>query len=112
MRTPIIAGLAVVALAVAACGKNTSADEHLKAAGQEAKAAASDVGKAIDSSTPNIKQAGRDIGNGIKRAGDEAAPSLKQAGRDLGRAADKAGEQIKDSGEKAKDEANKDDAGK
>ena len=109
MRITLTAGLAAAALAVAACGKNSDADQHLKAAGQEAKAAVSDVGKAIDSTTPGIKEAGRDIGQGIKRAGDEAAPSIKEAGRDLGRTAHDAGEQIKDSGDKAKDQAKKTD---
>ncbi len=109
MRLTIIAGLAVAAVAVSACGKNSDADEHLKAAGQEAKAAAGDVGKAIDSATPGVKQAGADIGNGIKKAGDEAAPSIKQAGAALGRAAHDAGQQIKDAGDKAKDDAKKDD---
>jgi len=109
MRFPFLASLALAAIAVSACGKNSDADEHLKAAGQEAKAAVSDVGKAIDSTTPGIKQAGADIGNGIKHAGDEAAPSLKQAGRDLGRAAHDAGEKIKDAGDKAKQDASKKD---
>jgi hypothetical protein len=109
MRLTIITGLAVAAVAVSACGKDSEADQHLKAAGQEAKAAASDVGKAIDSATPGVKQAGRDIGEGIKRAGDEAAPSIKEAGRSLGRAAHDAGEQIKESGDKAKQDTKKDD---
>ncbi|MGZ3315103.1 MAG: hypothetical protein ACXU82_16590 [Caulobacteraceae bacterium] len=98
----IVAGLAVAALSVSACGKNSDADEHLKAAGQEAKAAVSDVGKAIDSTTPAIKQAGADIGAGIKKAGDEAAPSIKAAGQDIKDAARKAGDQIKEAGDKAK----------
>lgn len=105
MRIPLIAGLAMTAVAVSACGKNSDANDHLKAAGQEAKAAVSDVGKAIDSTTPGIKQAGADIGSGIKKAGDEAAPSIKEAGRALGRAAHDAGEQIKDAGDKAKQDS-------
>jgi hypothetical protein len=111
MRAPLIAGLAVAAVSVTACGKNSDADEHLKAAGQEAKASVQEVGKAIDSATPGVKQAGADIGNGIKKAGDEAVPSLKEAGRDIGRAAHDAGEQIKQSGDKAKQDADtKDDS--
>jgi hypothetical protein len=109
--TPAVAGLAAIAVAVAACGKNSDANDHLKAAGQEAKAAVSDVGKAIDSTTPGIKQAGADLGQGIKDAGDKAAPSIKEAGRALGRAAHDAGEQIKDAGDKAKDNVKKDDKG-
>ena len=54
-------------------------------------------------------KAGADIGQGLRRAGQEAAPSLKDAGRDLGRAANRAGEEIKESGQKAKDNARKDD---
>ena len=110
MRVTIIAALAGAAIAVSACGKNTAADEHLKSAGEEAKAAVSDVGKAIDSTTPGIKQAGADIGQGIKNAGDEAAPSLKEAGSALGRAAHDAGQEIKKSGEEAKDSVKKDDS--
>ncbi len=105
MRLPFLASLALAAVAVTACGKNSDADAHLKAAGQEAKAAATDVGKAIDTAAPGVKQAGADIGNGIKHAGDEAAPSLKQAGADLGRAAHDAGQKIKDAGDKAKQDA-------
>jgi hypothetical protein len=109
MRITVIAGLAVAAVALAGCGKNSDANEHLKAAGQEAKASASEVGKAINSATPGIKQAGADIGNGVKKAGDEAAPSLKEAGRAIGRAAHDAGEQIKESGDKAKQDTDKKD---
>ena len=109
MRTLLITSLAVAALSVTACDKNSDAKDHLKAAGEEAKAAATDVGKAIDSTTPGIKQAGADLGNGIKEAGDKAAPSIKEAGRALGRAAHDAGEQIKDAGDKAKDSVKKDD---
>ena len=89
MRTPLIAGLAVAALAVAACDRNSSAKADLKNAGQEANAAVSDVGKAIKDSTPTVKQAGKDIGAGIKRAGDGGPPSIKEAGHDLGPALNK-----------------------
>ncbi len=97
-----LAAAGLAALTLAACNRDSAADEHLKAAGQEAKAAVSNVGKAIDSTTPGIKQAGADIGNGIKKAGDEAAPSIKAAGQDIKDAARKAGDQIKEAGDKAK----------
>ena len=39
MRTALIAIPAVAALGLAACNKDSAADNHLKAAGEEAKAA-------------------------------------------------------------------------
>ena len=101
MRAALV--LAAATLALGACNKESSADAHLKAAGDEAKAAAQDVGKAIGSAAPVVKDAGRSIGDDLKKAGDEAAPSIKAAGRDIKDAAHKAGAEIKHAGRKAKD---------
>ncbi len=103
MRLLVIAAATIAAASLTACNRDSSADAHLKAAGQEAKAAVQDVGKAVESTGPAIKQAGADIGQGIKKAGDEAKPGLEAAGHDVRHAADKAGDQIKEAGQKAKE---------
>ncbi len=103
MRAAIIAIAGLAALSMAACNKDSAADDHLKAAGNEAKAAVSDVGRAIDSSVPAIKAAGAKVGDGIKEAGAKAAPELKKAGNDIKEAGHKAGSELKDAGQKAKD---------
>ena len=89
MRAVLILSAALAALTLSACDKGSSADSHLKEAGAEAKAAVSDVGKAIDASVPAVKDAGAKIGDGIKNVGAEAAPDIKAAGRDIKDAADK-----------------------
>ena len=100
MRAALIA---LLSLTVIACSKESASDEHLTEAGAEAKAAAADVGKAINESVPAIKQAGAQVGDGIKDAGAEAAPEVKAAGQDIKDAAHKAGDEIKSSAEKAKE---------
>ncbi len=103
MRAALIMTTALAALALAACDRHGQPNADLKAAGAEAKAAAVDVGKAVDSSVPAIKDAGRKVGDDLKHVGDEAAPDIKAAGRDIRNAAHKAGDDLKDAGRKAKD---------
>jgi hypothetical protein len=78
MRIPLVIASALAALALCACDRHS--DSHLKEAGAEAKAAVTDVGKAIDSSVPAIKDAGHKVGDDIRAAGHKAGDDLKDAG--------------------------------
>jgi hypothetical protein len=93
----VLLSAACAALALAACNRDDRADAHLRAAGDEAKGAVVDVGKAIDTAAPDLKRTGHEIGANLRHAGDQVAPDLRAAGEDIRRAGDKTGQDIKDS---------------
>jgi hypothetical protein len=76
MRVALIVLLSLTAIA---CSKESASDAHLKQAGAEAKAAIKDVGKAVDAPAPAIKQAGAQIGHGLKTADADLKASAKRA---------------------------------
>jgi hypothetical protein len=86
MRAALITACLLLALA----GCDRSADDHLRAAGDQAKGAVADVGKAVDASVPVVKDTGRRLGDDIRQAGHKAGQDIRDAGdkaRDDGRAA-------------------------
>jgi hypothetical protein len=76
MRAALIVLLSLTAIA---CSKESASDAHLKQAGAEAKAAVADVGKAVDATAPAIKQAGAQMGRGLKAADADLKASAKRA---------------------------------
>jgi hypothetical protein len=102
-NSPTLIAIAGAVVALAACGRQS--DDHLHAAGAETKAAVDNLGRAIDTSVPEIKDAGHALGQDIRSAGHEIAPDLRAAGHDIRNGADKAGRGLKDAGDRAKDNA-------